>query len=131
MQAVGQFPIPWIAGSPPSRPAATILFGAIILRRAIPTRGSPTPTPRLHDSAGVRIAENPRPPAGSRLGWEIGPEPVVNIGSADGEDPYLFHRVWDMATLSDGRIAVADARAQEVRVFDTAGVHVATWGGRG
>ena len=109
---------------------ATILLGAIACGD-IRNPDSPTPAPRLRDSAGVRIAENPRPPAGSGLGWEIGPEPAVNIGSADGEDPYLFHRVWDMATLSGGRIAVADARAQEVRIFDLSGVHLATWGGEG
>ena len=93
--------------------------------------GSLTPAPVLRDSAGVRIAENPRPQKGSRLGWEFGPEPVVRIGSADGEDPYLFHRVWDMTTLGDGRIAVADAGSEELRVFDSTGVHLATWGGRG
>ncbi len=109
---------------------ATILLGAIACGD-IPNPDSPTPAPRLRDSAGVRIAENPHPPAGSRLGWEIGPEPAVNIGSADGEDPYLFHRVRDMATLSGGRIAVADAPAQEVRIFDPSGVHLATWGGEG
>lgn len=93
--------------------------------------GSLTRVPALRDSAGVRIAENPRPPEGSRLGWEVGPEPTVHIGSADGEDPYLFHRVWDMTTFGDGRIAVADAGSEELRVFDSTGVHLATWGGRG
>lgn len=96
-----------------------------------PIPDSLTRVPALRDSAGVRIAENPRPPEGSRLGWEVGPEPTVRVGSADGEDPYLFHRVWDMATLEDGRIAVADAGSDELRVFDSTGVHLATWGGRG
>ena len=55
----------------------------------------------------------------------------MTIGSADGEDPYLFHRVWDMATLSDGRIVVADAGSEEVRALDPSGVHLASWGGQG
>ena len=115
---------------PVFKTTATILLGAVACGD-LRNPDAPTSAPRLHDSAGVRIAENPRPPAGSRLGWETGPEPAVNIGSADGGDPYLFHRVWDMATLSGGRIAVADARAQEVRIFDPSGVHLATWGGQG
>lgn len=110
--------------------AAALLTGAAACGDG-PNPGSLTPAPALRDSAGVRIAENPRPPEGSRLGWEVGPEPAVRIGSADGEDPYLFHRVWDMASLGDGRIAVADAGSEELRVFDSMGVHLATWGGRG
>ena len=110
--------------------AAALLAGAAACGDG-PNPDSLTPAPALRDSAGTRIAENPRPPEGSRLGWEVGPEPTVRIGSADGEDPYLFHRVWDMTTLGDGRIAVADAGSEELRVFDSTGVHLATWGGRG
>lgn len=90
-----------------------------------------TPATQVRDSADVRIAENPRPPEGSRLGWEIGAEPTVTIGSADGDDPYLFNRIMGAATLSDGRIVVGDAGSDEVRTFDPHGVHLASWGGRG
>ena len=111
--------------------AAAALLAGIAACGDGPNPGSLTSALALRDSAGVRIAENPRPPEGSRLGWEVGPEPTVRIGSADGEDPYLFHRVWDMTALGDGRIAVADAGSEELRVFDSMGVHLATWGGRG
>ncbi|MDE2984799.1 MAG: hypothetical protein OXU69_08840 [Gemmatimonadota bacterium] len=114
----------------PAVAAAALLAATVACRDGANPR-SLTPVPVLRDSAGVHIAENPRPPAGSGLGWEVGPEPAVRIGSADGEDPYLFHRVWDMATLGNGRIAVADAGSEELRVFDSMGVHLATWGGRG
>ena len=90
-----------------------------------------TPATLIRDSADVRIAENPRPPEGSRLGWEFGAEPTLTIGSADGSDPYLFNRIMGMATLSDGRIVVGDAGSDEVRTFDPQGVHLATWGGKG
>ena len=90
-----------------------------------------TPATQVRDSADVRIAENPRPPEGSRLGWEIGAEPTVTIGSADGDDPYIFHRVMSAVTLSDGRIVVGDAGSDEVRTFDPHGVHLASWGGKG
>jgi len=86
---------------------------------------------RLRDSAGVRIAENRRPPAGSRLGWEIGPEPAVTIGAAEGEAPYLLGRVGMAATLPGGGIVVADGASNEVRIFDADGVHLRSWGGYG
>ena len=114
----------------PAVAAAALLAGTAACGDG-PNTGSLTSALALRDSDGVRIAENPRPPEGSRLGWEVGPEPTVRIGSADGEDPYLFHRVWDMTALGDGRIAVADAGSEELRVFDSMGVHLATWGGRG
>ena len=89
----------------------------------------PPPHPgRLYDSAGVRIAENPRPPAGSRLGWEIGPEPTLTIGAADGDGPYRFDRVGMATTLPDGSIVVAEGWSNEVRKFDAKGRHMVSWG---
>ncbi len=93
------------------------------------THGS-LPTPILHDSAGIRIVGNPRPPEGSRL-WQVGPEWTVSIGDREGDDPYLLHQVMDAMRLPDGRIVVANGGDGELRVFDGSGTHVATWGGRG
>ncbi|MDE2762323.1 MAG: hypothetical protein OXQ94_09775 [Gemmatimonadota bacterium] len=94
----------------------------------VPHADSPPHAGRLYDSAGVRIAENPRPPAGSRLGWEIGPEPTLTIGAANGEAPYRFDRVGMAATLPDGSIVVAEGWSNEVRKFDAEGGHLASWG---
>ncbi len=84
----------------------------------------------VRDSAGVVIAENrvapPEPGA-----FALSPEPVVQIGAVDGEDAYLFSRVRGAVRLSDGRIAVLDDRAGEVRIFDAAGRHVRTLGRKG
>ena len=85
----------------------------------------------VRDSGDTRIIENPRPPAGSRLGWRVGAEPAVSIGALEGEGPYLLHRVANAFILPDGRIVVVNAGSDELRVFDALGVHVATWGGRG
>lgn len=84
-----------------------------------------------HDSAGIRIVENSRPPDGSRLGWRIGPEPAVSIGKREGEVPYLFASATDATILRDGRIVVVDMASDELRVFDALGSHLATWGGQG
>ncbi len=114
------------------RPSAVFTAAACILLPACdPDRSPPLATPQLRDSADIRIAENPSLPAGSRLGWRIGPEPTVAIGAAEGEHPYLLHRVGRAATLSDGSIVVADGGSNEVRVFDAEGVHLRSWGGYG
>ena len=85
----------------------------------------------IRDSAGIRIIENASPPPGSRLDWQIGPEPTVSIGEVDGEEPYLLQGARDATRLSDGRIVVADVFLQELRVFDARGTYIETWGGAG
>lgn len=85
----------------------------------------------VRDSAGVRIVENPRPPDDSRLGWTIGPEPILSIGALTGDEPYLLHWAIDATRLRDGRVIVANGGTHELRVFDADGVHVGTWGREG
>ena len=85
----------------------------------------------IRDSAGVRIVESPRPPADSRLGWQVGGEPSVSIGALEGEEPYLLDRVGGALTLADGRIVVENIGTNELRVFDASGRYLATWGGTG
>ena len=89
------------------------------------------PVSEAWDSAGIRIVENASPEEGSRLHWEIGPEPDVTIGDIDGEDPYLLSYAWDATRLSDGRIVVADRSTSELRVFDATGAYLTKWGGEG
>ncbi len=71
---------------------------------------------QFRDSAGIRIVENARPPEGSRLDWRLGPEPLVSIGRMEGEDPYLFDRVFGAAVLSDGRIGEASTGVDKWKV---------------
>ncbi len=83
------------------------------------------------DSAGIHIVENVRPADDSRLPWRIGQEPTVSIGAVVGDEAYLLHQVSDAVVLPDGRIVVANSGTNELRVFDGAGVHLATWGREG
>lgn len=85
----------------------------------------------VRDSAGVRIVDNARPPEGSRLGWTIGPQPIVSIGAVEGDEPYMLGNVTDATRLSDGRIVVVNSGTSEMRVFDPSGVYIETWAGRG
>ncbi|WP_425153649.1 hypothetical protein [Candidatus Palauibacter sp.] len=85
----------------------------------------------VRDSAGVTIVENGRPLPDSRLGWRVGPEATVLIGTAGGDPAYELFRVGGTMRLSDGRIVVANAGTGELRVYDPDGVHLASWGGQG
>jgi len=58
-------------------------------------------------------------------------EEELRIGTAEGAGATSFGRVRTIAVLEDGRIAVADAQAEEVRIFDRQGRHLHTFGGKG
>jgi len=79
------------------------------------------------DSAGIRITVNhlPSDPQTRALG-----EPVLSIGSAVGDEAYLFDGV-SGGLILDGRIVVADAGGHAIRFFDSVGIHQRTVGGPG
>ncbi|HEX6367732.1 MAG TPA: 6-bladed beta-propeller [Longimicrobium sp.] len=55
----------------------------------------------------------------------------LRIGGAEAEGAAAFGRVADVEADPLGRIWVADGQANEIRVFDAAGLHVRTIGRRG
>jgi len=55
----------------------------------------------------------------------------LRVGTMDGGGPMSFGLIRSVAVLEDGRFAVADAQAEEVRLFDRYGQHVRTFGGEG
>ena len=85
----------------------------------------------VHDSAGIPIVENRAPTPGSQLGWVVGDEPVVSIGTRDASDAFQFYRVGDATRLADGRIVVANGGSNELLVFNADGSHLDAWAGQG
>ena len=85
----------------------------------------------VRDSAGVTIVENDAPAPESRLPWEFGTQPSISIGAVDGGGADQLFRVTDATRLADGRIVIATAGTNELRVFNADGSHAATWGGEG
>lgn len=61
--------------------------------------------------------------------WTL--EEELRLGSVDATGPESFGQLRGLAVAVDGRIAVLDAQAQEIRVFDAEGAHLATFGGKG
>jgi hypothetical protein len=57
--------------------------------------------------------------------------PELAIGELEGEAPFVFGRIGWIDVDADGRLAVLDAQAREVRVFSPEGDHVRTIGRTG
>ena len=111
-------------------PSLTVLAWTIICSACgADAPAGPSFSPR--DSAGIVIAENRGEVELDGSGWAISPDPVLQIGSVEGDDAYLFFRIWGAARLSDGRIAVVNNRAPDLRIFDAEGRHLRTFGQRG
>lgn len=85
----------------------------------------------VRDSVGVRIVENDHPLWNPAERWRVAPAPQLEIGVESGDPMYEFASVWDIVRLDDGKLAVADRGATEVRVFTPSGEFVATFGGSG
>jgi len=86
---------------------------------------------QVRDSAGIQIVESYRP--GWEVGeeWKIGSEALLRFGVVDGDPAFQFDGVAGLALLDDGTIVVADGGYQEMRFFDSTGLHTGTFGGPG
>ena len=83
------------------------------------------------DSAGIRIVEVGPGFPGFVKTRVVADEPDVVIGFREDDPGTIVSKVTDVAWLGGSRLAVADEGGDEIFVFDSAGHHVGTWGGRG
>lgn len=107
------------------------VLGILALAGCQDDEGAVSPTSMVRDSAGIRIVENAAPDSTSRLDWRVSEEALLSIGESSGDPASELFRVEDALRLDDGRILVANGGTSEVRVFDGAGDHEATWGAEG
>ena len=82
----------------------------------------------VRDSAGVAIVTSTTPAWDASEPWQLSEEPRLTIGVLAGNPAYEFSDIRGVSRLTDGRIAVADNGAHELRVFDLTGAHVASAG---
>ncbi|NIM49992.1 MAG: hypothetical protein GTN78_22450 [Gemmatimonadales bacterium] len=85
----------------------------------------------VRDSVGIRIVENLEPAWVPGEEWRLGPEPILDIGRAEGEPEYQLFRAASALRLADGRIVIANAGTHELRFYDAAGRHLTTSGRKG
>jgi hypothetical protein len=80
---------------------------------------------------GAAHVANVPPAGGVEPTWAL--EEELRIGTVEGTGPTVFGVLKGLAVLRDGRIAVLDGQAREIRVFGPDGGHLATHGrpGRG
>ncbi len=90
-----------------------------------PVRGGWTVTADTSPAGIIRVTNTP-PSSGIEPTWVI--EPDVRIGALQGDGPEVFSEIKSIAPLLDGRIAVLDAHAQEIRIFDKDGEYLRTLG---
>lgn len=63
--------------------------------------------------------------------WSVDADPALQIGAAEGDAAYQFSNPWGAIEHPDGRIAVVEGTAREIRLFAPDGVHIRTFGGEG
>ena len=81
------------------------------------------------DSAGVRIVENER---GTWMNpWQVDSQPLLSIGSVDGDPDHLLYRVIGAVGLPSGRIVIANEGSLELLFYDEEGSLLRRAGRRG
>ena len=108
-----------------------LLPAALLAPAACRETGASAGTSVVRDSAGVAIVESRE--AAWRQGEELvlSAEPLLAIGEEGGAPEHEFGDIADATRLSDGRLAVFDRMAGELRVFGADGKLVLRTGGKG
>ncbi len=83
------------------------------------------------DSAGFRIVTNTDQVEALRPVLTVSEAPQLTIGAEAGALHLLFSEVTSVMRLDDGKIAVANRKPMEIRVFDQRGGFIASHGRRG
>jgi hypothetical protein len=82
------------------------------------------------DSAGITIVESPAPDS-TMPAFLVSGDPILLLGDEDSLPAEQFAQLAGALRLSSGAVVVADARAAEVRVFDSSGGFLRTIGRNG
>jgi hypothetical protein len=95
------------------------------------SREDPGPRTEVRDSAGITIVENSGEVGPDGGGWRVEAEPVLSIGTFQGDSVYQLFQVEGARRLRSGGIAVANAGSGEIRIFDGEGRFLSAHGRKG
>lgn len=104
-----------------------VLFAAACARQGDQVKGSNVDVVR--DSAGVTIVDNLAPQWRDGDAWRVGASPLLSVGGLALE-PVLY-RVRGALRNVDRQVIVANGASQELLMYDSTGVVVGRFGGRG
>jgi hypothetical protein len=104
---------------------ALLPWAALACERPVARQDAST----ARDSAGVRIVESSR--GTWTTPWQVGTEPLLTIGSVDGDPDHLLYRVIGAVGLPNGRIVIANEGSLELLFYDSRGNLLHRAGGRG
>ena len=128
----------WSNASSRSPRRVQLLAGLVVLGASAVSNGCGSDVqqtsarrPQVTDSAGVAIIENTTSAWDSAGAWRIEPEPLLQIGVVDGEDPYVFEQISSLGRLSDGRLFLFERGSREIRAFDARGTYLNSIGRAG
>ncbi len=74
---------------------------------------------------------DPARSAGTELQALVLGQPTLEIGTIDGPEPFAFAALETVLRLPNGRVAVSDAGATAIAIFEASGEHVVSWGRSG
>lgn len=94
------------------------------------TSDASRPNTTVRDSAGIEIVENALPDD-QPVALTVSDEPIVSIGTVEGDEASQLHRVRDALRMPDGRIAILNAGTHEVRIYREDGTLDVRFGGQG
>jgi hypothetical protein len=86
---------------------------------------------QIIDSAGVAIVMNAEPSGLDSTSWRVDSVPEVSIGVAQGPKEYMLSRVIGLVQFADGRVMILNAGTEDVRVYDSTGTFIRSFGGEG
>lgn len=85
----------------------------------------------MRDSAGVRIVESDTAAWTDTTAWTIDAEPMVRIGSIEGEASNQFYQIRGVDLTPDGGVVVLDGGSAQLRRYDASGAHQWSTGKQG
>ncbi len=95
------------------------LWASVILFTACDSSDAPVVLAR--DSAGIRIVTSDRPVWEAGEGWSISEEPLLSLGTVEGDGPLAFDRLSGAYLLPGGDLAVFDEGSGQIRLFERNG----------
>ena len=78
---------------------------------------------------GITIVKNPKEPMVGEDAFIL--EAELSIGGAEGKGEYLFSELGDIAVDDEERIYVLDSKEAHIKIFDSTGKYIKTFGKKG